>query len=106
MPGKTYILEFAVFAEFPVSPGWVTFFKLLGEGDLLSVSHGILLSCCKPDLWKYTTSEMQLTPLKEGRRLGSPPCISHTYVTTSPLTVLPPLANISGVHHQVKFLKL
>lgn len=84
-----------------IPPGWVNCFVVRNY----SVSTGISLSCCKPDLLNALYLEWNMPHWKKGEGGSSglaypaPTSAPHTWWCSSP-------ANMYGMHNQVKFLKL
>ena len=77
----------------------------MGEGEILSL-HWDPVVPLQWSLLKCAIPGMQHAPLKTGREGASRSGISRPQLISSPLTVLPPLANMGGTHNQGRFLKL
>lgn len=69
-----------------------------------SISTGILLSCCEPELWKHTLPGMEHPPLKKGENGG----LGLAYHTprSSPSWEYCLPCDMHGMHNLVRFLKL
>ena len=83
---------------------WVTLHPWM-RGDS-AVSTRILSSCYNLDLLIYVIPGMKHIPLKEKQRCGFWLSISHPWLISSCLTMLPSPGDRFGKHNQVKFLKL
>lgn len=69
---------------------------------IYSFPTGILLSCCKSDLLKYTVPGLEHTPLEERKRWEFWSALFYCEPISSLLTVLPLLVNMYGMHNQVR----
>lgn len=78
----------------------VSYFEFLGETKLLKCHWDPTVSATSQIYWNALYLECNV---ERGRRWGSRSGISHPESISSLLTVLPSLANLCGIHNQVRF---